>query len=94
MRKLIVLAIVLFGLLYSVQARDIILDWDVPATAGITGFRVYRIYKVGNRAYAKTTLANAPGFQDSIQDGRQYFYFVTVLYGSVESAPSNAIEVK
>ena len=95
MKPLIVLAIVLLCLSYGLRARNIILDWDAPNAQGITGYSVYRIYRSGNSVYCKRSIVRtAPTFADVVPDGKTYFYFVTVLYGNQESAPSNAIEVK
>lgn len=92
----------------SLNAGNIILDWDAPPALGITGYRVYRVESVSNGQSLfeiigrfvgtggplKTVLVETNSYADSIPDGKKYFYFVTVMYGTTESVPSNLIEVK
>lgn len=66
----------------------IYLSWDRPALSrGLCGYRIYR----NDLAYARVEGADNTYFQDQISESDTLSYFVTALYGDVESAASNTV---
>ena len=75
------------NLSYTLAASNVILQWDAPI--GSVGFTTYRVYRNGEMLAEITStlyvdLAVPPG---------TYIYYVTAMYGTHESIPSNEVEV-
>ncbi|MDD4148016.1 MAG: DUF1565 domain-containing protein, partial [Candidatus Cloacimonetes bacterium] len=70
--------------------RQIFLSWQMQAPErGLSGFRIYR----NGAAYADILDPSAYAFRDYSAEEDTLYYYLTALYGSVESASSNTVMV-
>ncbi|MDD3548319.1 MAG: FlgD immunoglobulin-like domain containing protein [Candidatus Cloacimonetes bacterium] len=70
--------------------RQIFLSWQMQAPQrGLSGFRIYR----NGAAYADILDPAAHAFRDYSAEEDTLYYYLSALYGSVESASSNTVMV-
>ncbi|MDD4687965.1 MAG: FlgD immunoglobulin-like domain containing protein, partial [Candidatus Cloacimonetes bacterium] len=70
--------------------RQIFLSWQMQEPQrGLSGFRIYR----NGAAYADILDPAAHAFRDYSAEEDTLYYYLTALYGSVESASSNTVMV-
>ncbi len=79
------------NLVYELFDEDVVLQWDAPATDELTGYNVYYSYESGFFEVldnvTETTFTHAsPGYG-------LHRYYVTGVYFTGESEPTNTIEV-
>ncbi|MDP8200677.1 MAG: carboxypeptidase regulatory-like domain-containing protein [Candidatus Tenebribacter burtonii] len=74
------------NLSYSFTSPNVILQWEEPVGPGLT---MYNVYRDGN------VIATIPAllYIDSGLPSGAYTYYVTAMYGTYESVPSNEVEV-
>jgi hypothetical protein len=74
----------------SVWQNQIQLAWQMQINErGLSGFRIYR----DGEAYEDIMEPSQYEFRDYSAQSDSIYYYVVALYGSVESAPSNTVEV-
>jgi fibronectin type 3 domain-containing protein len=70
--------------------RKISLNWTQSSTPGIVQNKIYRS-TTSNGTYALlATIAAATSYSDSVSTGTTYYYVVTAVSSSGESATSNS----
>jgi hypothetical protein len=72
------------------EDNHILLTWDAPVLRyhAITGYNVYRDNVL------VTTVSDSLHFRDfQVEDGSEYTYFITALYGENESEPSESVVI-
>ena len=77
-------------LMAEATERQIFLSWQMQAPQrGLSGFRIYR----NGAAYADILDPAAHAFRDYSAEEDTLYYYLSALYGSVESASSNTVMV-
>lgn len=74
----------------TVEKKTVHLNWQMQAAE--RGFRGFRIYRDG-APYADILDTAQCYFQDTVAAADTLIYHVVALYGNIESAPSNSVEV-
>ncbi len=74
------------SLTYQFIETDVILEWIAPVGQGLTGYSVYRDGEVISNVTELT-------FTDVSVPTGTYTYYVTAVYGSYESIPSNEVVI-
>ncbi|MEZ5082119.1 MAG: GEVED domain-containing protein [Bacteroidales bacterium] len=79
------------NLTYEITDEDVVLQWDAPATEELTGYNIYYLHNSGSfdmlSNVTETTYTHAaPGTG-------LHQYYVTAVYFTGESDPSNTVEV-
>jgi len=79
------------NLTYEFATPNVVLHWDIPAASvGLTGYNVYRdgslIDEIANITATLYPDLNVPA--------GTYTYYLTAMYGTHESVPSNEVEVE
>ena len=75
------------NLSYTLTASNVVLQWDAPV--GSVGFTTYRVYRNGEMLDETTNTL----YVDLTVPPGTYIYYVTAMYGTHESVPSNEVEV-
>lgn len=73
------------SLTYQLEENNIVLNWSVPQAYNLTGYNIYM-----NEQIIDSVVENT--YSVSINNG-EYSFYVTALYGQVESEASNIINV-
>ncbi len=77
-------------LMAETTGRMVLLSWQMQhELRGLSGFRIYR----DEVAYEDITDISQYSFRDFGNEGESITYYVVALYGSIESAKSNTVEV-
>ncbi len=77
-------------LMAETTGRMVLLSWQMQhELRGLSGFRIYR----DEVAYEDITDISQYSFRDFGNEGESIYYYVVALYGSIESAKSNTVEV-
>lgn len=74
--------------------QGVVINWDIPAVEGLTGFKLYSENLTGNRILVATLNANEWGYTDLNKTPGTYFYTITSVTGKEESEPSDEIGIK
>ncbi len=69
---------------------DVQLGWDAPASAYVTGYKIYR----DNNMIHEITDPATTSYLDATLSAGIYDYHVTAIYGTIESVPSNTANVE
>ncbi len=69
---------------------DVQLNWDAPASAYVTGYKVYR----DNNMIHEITDPATTSYLDAGLSAGLYDYYVTAVYGAIESNTSNVANVE
>jgi hypothetical protein len=70
--------------------RSVLLTWTASVSPDVTGYKVYRGTSATGPYSPIATLGGATSFTDNnVQSGQTYYYVVTAVNGSGESAFSN-----
>ncbi len=73
------------SLTYQLEENNIVLNWSVPQAYNLTGYNIYM-----NEQIIDSVVENT--YSSSIDNG-EFSFYVTALYGQVESEASNIINV-
>jgi len=76
---------------YEVTGSNVVLNWDEPVTDGLIGYNVYHAYELGLFEILEFTEENTFTHVDLL--GGVHQYYVTAVYVSQESDPTNTIEI-
>ena len=97
MKTLILTLILIFGLVTSIYAADVTLEWDANTEPDLAGYYVYQADRIGDRTtqWVKITpdLILLPTFVVTGLDNNNYAWMVTAVDESGnESFVSNMVE--
>jgi hypothetical protein len=79
------------NLTYIFNAPNVVLNWDVPVgSIGLSGYKVYR----NGAMLSEINNVSATLYVDQNVPTGNYTYYLTAMYGTHESVPSNEVEVE
>lgn len=79
------------NLVYELEGGNVVLNWDEPVSDGLVGYNVYHSFESG--AFEILALAGENTFTHVNPDWGLHQYYITAVYVTEESDPTNTIEV-
>jgi hypothetical protein len=79
------------NLTYEVSGSDVVLNWDEPVTDGLIGYNIFHAFELG--MFELLDFTEESTFTHLAPGNGLHQYYVTAVYVSQESDPTNIVEL-